>query len=195
MKQISTLLVLSILLIFQSCGEDKKTRSKDGQTDTVISGDNNTTHQPVQSSKGLVLTINADFQKNDELIVFWKDKSVGWFTDEKTIYGGSSDIEGHQSIEFKFPENAIPNDLRIDVSNNKDQKEIKINFIKIKDENREFYVFGDEIKKYFKLNEFISLDEKNNTLYLSVKGDNYDPYLTTTHDFILELEKVLNTTF
>ena len=170
MKQISTLLVLSILLIFQSCGEDKKPRSKDGQTDTVISGDNNITHQPVQSSKGLVLTINADFQKNDELIVFWKDKSVGWFTDEKTIYGGSSDIEGHQSIEFKFPENAIPNDLRIDVSNNKDQKEIKINFIKIKDENREFYVFGDEIKKYFKLNEFISLDEKNNTLYLSVNS-------------------------
>lgn len=195
MKHISSLFVLSILLIFQSCGEDKKPRTKERQTDTTIPNENIITNQPTNSSKGLILTINADFKKNDELIIFWKDKSIGWFTDEKTIYGGSSDIEGHQTIEFKFPENVIPNDLRIDISNNKDQKEIKINFIKIKDENREFYVFGDEITKYFKLNEFITLNEKNNILILNPKGENYDPYLTTTHDFILELQKVLNTTF
>ena len=138
-----TLLLFCSFIIFQSCGNDKKPRTKGGDSETNISVENTSATNPLNSSKGLVLTINADFNKNDELIIFWKDKSIGWFTDEKTIYGGSSNISGHQTIEFKFPTNAIPNDIRIDVSNDKDQKEIKINYIKIADEYREFYVFGD----------------------------------------------------
>ncbi len=56
-------------------------------------------------------------------------------------------------------------------------------------------MFGDELTKYFKTNEFITYNEKNHSLTLNTKGENYDPYLTTTHDFILELQRVLNTTF
>lgn len=190
-----TLLVLSAFLLLQSCGKDKKPRTKEGDTETTVSVSNNSNSQSTSSSKGLILTINADFNKNDELIVFWKDKSIGWFTDEKTIYGGSSNVKGHQTIEFKFPESAVPNDLRIDVSNDKDQKEIKINFIKISDEDREFYVFGDELTKYFKPNEFISYSETTHKLVLKSQGGKYDPALGTTHDFVLELQRVLNTTF
>ncbi|HBX62356.1 hypothetical protein [Empedobacter sp.] len=187
-----TLLLFCSFIIFQSCGEDKKPRTKDGQTISNVSNDKD---RITNSNTGLVLTINADFNKSDELIVFWKDKSIGWFTEEKTIYAGSSDVEGHQNIEFKFPENVTPTDLRLDISSNKDQKEIKINFIKIADQGREFYIFGDELTKYFQPNEFINYNDSNNKLSLSSKGENYDPFLTTTHNFILELQKVLNTAF
>lgn len=189
------ILLLTTFIILQSCGEDKKPRTKEGQTEISSSNTSETPNQTINSEEGLVLTINADYNKSDELIVFWKDKSIGWFTEDKTIYGGSSDVSGHQNIEFKFPTNAIPTDLRLDISSKKDQKEIKINFIKIANQGREFYIFGDELTKYFKPNEFTNYDDSTNKLSLKSKGENYDPFLTTTHEFILELQKVLNTAF
>lgn len=186
------ILLLATFITLQSCGEDKKVRTKD-------SSEESTTTDNVQNinstSNELIITLNADFNKNDELIIFWKDKNIGWFTDEKTIYGGASDIDGHQTIVFKFPNGAIPNDLRFDISNNKEQKEIKVNFIKLQQGPREFYIFGDELTKYFKPNEFISYNAEKHKLILSENKSQYDPYLNTTHDFILELQKVLNTTF
>ncbi|MBF0597703.1 hypothetical protein [Faecalibacter rhinopitheci] len=188
MKKLSILLFVSIFIL-QSCGEDKKPVEKTEKRQLTLN--DNTANL----SNDLELTINADFNTNDEIVVFWKDKSIGWFDDKNVIYAGAADIDGHQSVEVKFPQGIIPNDLRIDISSNDKQESIKINFIKIKSGPREFYMFGDEIDKYFKPNDFISYDKSSRKLTFKKVNDDYDPFLNTTHDFILELEKVLNTQF
>lgn len=184
-----TLLILGTFLTLTSCGDDKKPiKNSDKETSSA-------TNNYSIASKDLVLTINADFNTNDEIIVFWKDKSIGWFDDKNTIYGGASDIDGHQSIKFNFPRGIIPNDIRIDISNNKEQKDVKINFIKIESGDREAYFFGNELNNYFEGNEYLKITEGNEKVKLSTVGDNYDPFFKTKHPFILELERVLNTTF
>lgn len=187
MKKLA-LLLLTSLAILQSCGEDKKPIKKNNKEQLTFNENPN-------SLNDFELTINADFNTKDELIVFWKDKSIAWFDDKNTIYAGTSDINGHQSVNINFPKSIIPNDLRIDISNNDKQESIKVNFIKIKSGPREFYIFGDELDKFFKTNEYISYDKTNKKLTFKKIDGNYDPYLSTTHDFILELEKVLNTQF
>lgn len=189
MKNLS-LILLGLFLVLQSCGEDKKPAQNPEKKQLKLDDTNN-----VISSNDLELIINGEFNTTDEIVVFWKDKSIAWFDAKNTIYAGAADVEGRQSISVKFPQGITPNDLRIDISNNDKQESIKVNFIKIKSGPREFYIFGDEIEKFFKTNEYISYDKTNKKLNFKKVGGNYDPILNTTHDFILELEKVLNTQF
>lgn len=184
------ILLFSFLFVLQSCGDDKKPAEKSEKKKLTLNGNNNSA-----TANELKLIINGDFNTNDELVVFWKDKSIGWFDEKNTLYGGALDTDGHQSVEIKFPQGLIPNDLRIDISNNEKQGDIKINFIKLQNGTRESYIFGDELDKYFKTNEYISYDKSSKKLTFKKVDNNYDPYLSTTHDFILEMEKVLNTQF
>ena len=181
------LLLFSGILILQSCGEDKK---------PIKSGNKKILNQEEQIlSKNLEVTINADFNKSDEIILFWKDKSIAWFEEQRTVYGGATETEGHQNIKLKLPNDVIPTDIRIDISNNKDQGDIAINFIKFKSEDREFYVFGDELDKYFEGNEYLTIKNGSKKINLKSSGENYDPFFSTKHELILELEKVLQTAF
>lgn len=184
------LILFSGILILQSCGEDKKPikSGESGEPKLTLKDDLNI-------SNDLVVTINADYNTNDEIVLFWKDKNIGWFDGKNTVYGGAADVDGHQNIEFKLPNGIIPNDIRLDISSNKTQGDIKINFIKFKSAEREFYVFGDELDKYFEGNEFLTIENGSKKIKLKANGENYDPFFSTKHELILELEKVLNTAF
>lgn len=183
MKKIALLLFTSIFIL-QSCGEDKKPLKKD------VDKNNSTTHQTLSLDNNLKFEINGDFPTSESLVIFWRPKEIGWFEEKNTVYGGTNGFEGDQTIPFVIPDSPIPVDFRFDISSNPEQKEIKINFIKIERGNREFYVFGEELDKYFKFNEYIRYDKSSKKVFLKSIDGNYDPYFTTTDEFLEQFNKI-----
>lgn len=177
MKHI-TLLIISGFLILQSCGEDKKPIKKE-ETKTQLSLDNT-----------FKFEINGDFPVSESPVIFWRTKEIGWFEEKNTVYGGTNGFTGNQTIAFEIPSTVTPVDFRIDISSNPDQKEIKINFIRIVKGNKDFYIFGDELDKYFKFNNNISYNKDTKKLTFKAVDGNYDPFLNTNEDFIKVFNKV-----
>ena len=64
---------------------------------------------------------------DDELILFWKDKSISFFDDNHTIYQGIKGSEVPQKVVFEFQEGDIPNDIRLDITSKKEQNKIILN--------------------------------------------------------------------
>lgn len=176
-----TLLVLSAFLILQSCGDDKKPRSKNESTPTASS--------PIQDNV-LKFEINGDFTDSDNVVIYWKPKGVEWFEEKYTIQGGTNGYPGNQTIKFIFPNDAAPVDLRFDISSNSNQKGIKVNFIKIEKGNKEYYVFGDELDSFFTFNEFITYDKNSKKLTFKSVNGSYDPFLSPTEKFINQYSRV-----
>lgn len=181
MKKLILLIIVNIFIL-QSCGEDKK----------PIKTENNESKATAESftNNSLKFEINADFPESESPIIFWRTKDIEWFEEKNTVSGGTNGFDGNQTISFIIPNNIVPSDFRFDISSNPQQKDIKVNFIKIEKENREFYVFGDELDKYFTFNEFISYDKANKKLSFKSIDGNYDPFLNTTNKFLEEFNKI-----
>lgn len=172
-------LVAALLAILSSCG--KKEEVKD-ETLKV-------------NPKTFKVEIEGVFKKDDELILFWKDKSISYFDDNHTIYQGIKGSEAPQKIVFEFQEGDIPNDIRLDISSKKEQNQITLNYIKLEQEIRSFVVSKDKFAEFFRPNEYIRLENK--TGYISTKevDGNYDPILFTTPKIFPKMEAVLMTRF
>lgn len=182
MKNLS-IIILSIFLILQSCGEDKKPIKKDkdikAESTTQLTLDNT-----------LKFEINGDFPLSETPIIYWRTKDIGWFEEKNTVYGGTNGFSGNQTIKFEIPSNVTPADFRIDISSNPEQKEIKVNFIRIIKGGKDFYIFGEELDKYFTFNEYITYNKENKKLIFKSIDGNYDPFLNTNEEFLNIFNKV-----
>lgn len=118
-----------------------------------------------------------------EFIATHDDKiQIFYFTDsilkprEKNSYTfqikGSNEV---QKIRFKLPTKIIER-FRIDLGNNRDQKEITLNHIEIHGISGSWIIEKTDIEGIFKPNKFI-IDQTEGTYKLSKVGAYYDPYL------------------
>lgn len=177
------LLIITNIFILQSCGEDKKPIKNDNNNESKATAESFT-------NNSLKFEINADFPESESPIIFWRTKDIGWFEEKNTVSGGTNGFDGNQTISFILPNDVTPTDFRFDISSNPQQKDIKVNFIKVKKGDKEFYVFGDELDKYFTFNEFVSYDKANKKLSFKSIDGNYDPFLNTTDKYLEEFNKV-----
>ena len=173
------LLVTSMVLTLSSCG--KKEEVKD-ETLKV-------------NPKTFKVEIEGIFKKDDELILFWKDKSISFFDDNHTIYQGIKGSEVPQKVIFEFQEGDIPNDIRLDISSKKEQKEITLNYVKFEQESRSFMILKDKFTEFFRPNEFITLDAKTGLITTKELNGGYDPIFFTTPKIYPQMEAVLMTRF
>lgn len=180
------ILFLSLLTIFiSSCKNEESKIVNDKETTSEITINPNT----------LKVELDIVIQNDDELILFWKDASISYFDAENTIYYGVKGSDSSQKVVFEFDEGIVPNDIRIDVSSKKEQLPIKLNFIKISQQDRVFVVDKDNFLKYFKENDFVKFDSETGIISFEDKGDMHDPFFTTNVVFAPEFEKVQNTIF
>jgi len=147
---------------------------------------------PVEEVKANTFDVVVDLkiEKDDELILFYKDPSIAYFDDKKTVYNGVKGKSESQLITFSIPEGVLPNDIRFDVSSNKDQAPITINSITLSFEGRIFKIEQRDILKYFTPNEFIKFDEATGVATFIKNGENFDPYFLTKPLIYPEIEKV-----
>ena len=173
------LLVTTIVLILSSCG--KKEEVKD-ETVKV-------------NPKTFKVEIEGVFKKDDELILFWKDKSISFFDDNHTIYQGIKGSEALQKVVFEFQEGDIPNDIRLDISSKKEQNEIILNYVKLEQESRSFMILKDKFTEFLRPNEYITLDDKSGLITTKEINGGYDPIFFTTPKIYPQMESVLMTRF
>lgn len=173
------LLVTTMVLSLASCG--KKEEVKD-ETIKV-------------NPKTFKVEIEGIFKKDDELILFWKDKSISFFDDNHTIYQGIKGSEVPQKVVFEFQEGDIPNDIRLDISSKKEQNEITLNYVKLEQESRSFMILKDKFTEFFRPNEYMSLDSKTGKITTKELNGGYDPILFTNPVIYPQMEAVLMTRF
>ncbi|WP_291286375.1 hypothetical protein [Flavobacterium sp.] len=147
---------------------------------------------PVEEVKANTFDVIVDLQiqKDDELILFYKDPSIAYFDDKNTVYNGVKGNIEPQSLTFSVPEGVLPNDIRFDISSKKDQDPITINAITLSFEGRTFKILKGDILKYFTPNEFIKFDEATGIVTFIKNGENFDPYFLTKPAIYPEIEKV-----
>lgn len=147
---------------------------------------------PVEEVKANTFDVIVDLkiEKDDELILFYKDPSIAYFDDKNTVYNGVKGNQESQLVTFSIPEGILPNDIRFDVSSNKDQTPIVINSITLSFEGRIFKIEQKDILKYFTPNEFIKFDEAKGEVSFSKEGKSFDPYFLTKSTIYPEIERV-----
>lgn len=147
---------------------------------------------PVEEIKANTFDVIVDLkiQKDDELILFYKDPSIAYFDGKNTVYNGVKGSSEIQSLTFSVPEGILPNDIRLDISSKKDQDPIIINAITLSFEGRVFKIEKRDILKYFTPNEFIKFDEETGEVKFIKNGENFDPYFLTKPVIYTEIEKV-----
>ncbi|MHC0444414.1 hypothetical protein ACWA1F_03340 [Flavobacterium sp. 3-218] len=157
-----------------------------------ISCKNKEEAQPVEELKTNTFDVIVDLkiEKDDELILFYKDPSIAYFDAKNTVYNGVKGKTESQQVTFSIPEGILPNDIRFDVSSNKDQNPVIINSITLSFEGRVFKIEQKDILKYFTPNEFIKFDEETGTASFFEKGENYDPYFLTKEVLYPKIEMV-----
>ncbi len=134
--------------------------------------------------------VDLNIQKDDELILFYKDRSIAYFDEKNTVYNGLKGKAESQTVTFSVPEGVLPNDIRFDISSKKGQEPIKINSIVLSYEGNNFKIEQKDLLKYFTPNEFINFDATTGTASFVEKDGNYDPIFNTKPAIYAELEKV-----
>jgi hypothetical protein len=184
MKQ--NILVLTVLMVFLvSCKNDGSKETENQKSAPAITINPNT----------FKIEVEGTWKEDDELIIFWKDASIAYFDDDHTIYQGIKGSGIPQKIIFELEEGFIPNDIRFDVSSNKNQKEIVLNYIKMEQQDRKFLISKDNLADYFTPNKFITFDKSTGVIATKEIEGAYDPILFTTTKIYVEMEKVLMTSF
>lgn len=135
MKKIllSTLLISSFLTL-SSCGDKKGGRNDLSETEEVEK----------DSTKGLVVTLEGVFTKNDRFELFYSDNQNfdGKKVIRETVYGEPI----LQKIVFEIPEKENPQNLRLDLGSNAEQQFITIKNISIEYRNK--IILNGENEKY-----------------------------------------------
>jgi hypothetical protein len=134
--------------------------------------------------------VDLKIEKDDELILFYKDPSIAYFDAKNTVYNGVKGNAESQVVTFSIPEGILPNDIRFDISSKKEQTPIIINSITLSFEGRIFKIEQKDILKYFSPNEFIKFDEIQGEVSFIKNGESFDPYFLTKPTIYPEIERV-----
>lgn len=147
---------------------------------------------PVEEVKANTFDVIVDLkiEKDDELILFYKDPSIAYFDAKNTVYNGVKGNVESQVVTFSIPEGILPNDIRFDISSKKEQTPIIINSIALSFEGRIFKIEQKDILKYFAPNEFIKFDEAKGEVSFIKNGESFDPYFLTKPTIYPEIERV-----
>lgn len=151
------------LLILTACGRGKK-------NDTI-------TIDRIDCK--ITVVINATVLENDVFEVYYYENGQETFHSLDFVY--SSVIGGPipQDIIFELPELIYPERIRLDFGKNKNQKNIKLNALKLVCNSKE-YVFGKtEIRNELHPSKFIDFDKENNIIKTKEIEGRYDPYFYT----------------
>ncbi|MDT0622105.1 alginate O-acetyltransferase AlgX-related protein [Croceitalea vernalis] len=129
------------------------------------------------------LEIKAEFLQDDHLQVFYKYLGQEKFTEKQSTRITFEGKQGIRKFRLKLPVIKSLQELRLDLGQNKNQKEINIRSI-------DLISLGTRAKlnltdSYFNSNEFI--DIQGDRVYLKPLNNLYDPFLTSNNEVSKQL--------
>lgn len=160
----NSLLALLSIIVF-SCKNDKK----------MNGGDFNNQELQIENQK-LMLIINAKVLIDDVFEVYYYEKGQETFKSKDFISKHVIGDQKAQNISFLIPDGVYPERLRLDFGKTPTQKEIKLNYVKLVFNNKEYVFSDEEIKNEFKPSKFIDFDTEKMIILCKEIDGRYDPY-------------------
>lgn len=172
MKTKSIILGLILSLSLLSCKEEKKAEDIKKEIETFT------------------ITFNAVVKQNDVFQLFYVDEKGKGFDELKSFKVDVIGSDEPQNIVFKFPEDVLPANIRLDLGENNMQKEIKFNTLTFKYFDKNFVVTPNKIEQYFVPGQLV-FDSKTGLIQIDQgKEEKYDPLLYPQSGIEDELENL-----
>ncbi|MGC6431464.1 MAG: OstA-like protein [Jejuia sp.] len=144
-------------------------------------------------SNNAQVILNVQVSAQDNFQIFYTFDDVKSFKEKHSIRKVVLNHENSVNLTFDFPENIIPENLRIDVGSNREQERLKINSIFINYKKHQIYIPGNTILDFFEPNRFLIYNEELGSFRLKTikikNTESYDPYFISTKKLIDLLSK------
>jgi hypothetical protein len=161
------LLGLLVTLTLLSCKNESQKTTEESSTEKTAVNEN-----------AFVITFNAIVKKDDSFQVYFKavDDDKVPFEEKNSMYVDVKGSDQPQDIVFSLPEDALPNQIRLDYGINKEQSEIKVNGLSVKYLGKTIDLKGAEFFKHFIFNQSsVKIDTVKSTITPIMDNGNYDP--------------------
>jgi hypothetical protein len=174
-------LIVLALLFFVSCKEDKKT--EENSTSEIAKNDFFSVELDVINSL-----------EDNFAVYYTEDKTIN-FTSDKTIWSGVKGQVESQKLNFKFPEEILPTDIRLDFGMKQDQKEVILENVKMNYYGKSFQFRGSDFLNYYRANDSIKteVDEAKGTIKFLQNPKRFNPIFFYPNEKLLEeVQKITN---
>ncbi|MCM4161970.1 MULTISPECIES: hypothetical protein [unclassified Arenibacter] len=167
---------ISIIILVLGCKNINKNRKMQNDTEMI--------------NNYLEVILKIKILEDDIFEIFFAENIKDNYTAKNKIKSTITGNEDFQHIVFKLPNRTYPLKLRIDLGANNNETPIEIEQIKLST-GKNFKIFhGKELKKYFRINNYI-INEPDSNIYFRIKiNEKYDPYLLST-----DLSKIISDLF
>lgn len=132
----------------------------------------------VATKDRLVVEISLIMEMDDVVEIFYRDSDETFTSENSMAYNAKGSIEYQKGV-FVLDQFIFPSHVRIDLGSNPQQAPIIIDYIAFKYNDAEHIYSIDELKKYFKANQYLDFDFDRLTGEGQMINGKYDPYLSS----------------
>lgn len=134
-------------------------------------------NEKLEFENQLIVKLSLIILEDDELELFYNTALSPGFTVDNKAKKKITGSDTIQNVFFVLRDDVYPQRLRIDFGNNRGQKQIEVKEIKLQ-YNQAFKSFTkEEVKLFFKTNEYFDFDFETSIGIGLEKNGRYDPYL------------------
>ncbi len=181
MKLKGIVFLVLIALFLTSCKIDKSNKDSVNQDTTKIK---------VESNVKVVLDMVVP--KDDVFQIFYTEDRTPNCSEEKSVKTAVTGSQQSQKIIFELPEDLAINYIRIDVGENRDQGQMKMNGFLYQYFDKKIDLKANSFFQFYTPTEQIVVDNSTSSITPNIKGnERYDPIFYPMETFCDELEKVL----
>lgn len=174
MKKSISFIALITSIVFFSCKEEEK----------VIQND------VPEISQNEFFTVELDVVNTleDNFAVYYTEDNTINFDSDRTIWSGVKGQSESQKVSFKFSEEIVPTDIRLDFGMNKSQKEVVLENLKMDYYGKSFEVRGSDFLNYYRPNDSIKteIDNTKGTIKFLQNPKRFNPIFFYPNEKLLE---------
>jgi len=147
----------------------------------------------VESVKKMNVQMDVIQQTPGIYAVYYTEDNTSNFNTDHVIWNEVKPSKEVQTLNFDFPEDAYPTQLRFDIGNKPEREDVIMKGFKINFAGKSVDVKGSDFFKYFWTNDSIptSVDQANGTItFLKKKNTKHVPYFNPNENMAAELAKL-----
>jgi len=168
---------LGLLLVFVSCKDEVK----------------EPIDKPEAAKESFEVALDAVIKKDDSLQIFYCENGEINYDGVKMVWAKVKGSETLQTVKFKFPEDAVPTKMRLDISTNKDQSPIEFKKFSMKYYDKAYEIKDTMFFQYFIPSHQIEWNRKQAIATFKIKdGEFFDPQFGSRTNIEEELTKMFN---
>jgi hypothetical protein len=181
------LLLLLVFITAFSCKEETKDIIVKEEADTK-----ELKEKELEFSDGKYrIVFEGVFEEDDLMLIYYTTELEEELSAEKTLRKKIKASSSMQKIVFVLEEGQKPYNLRIDFSDNKNQKQVKLKTLLFLDKYNKIIINSKNIENYFSFNNYMTHNIEDSLLIGKIYNNGYNPYFVANQS-LLSILKLAN---